>query len=134
MIAEADVASEPRRDRRPPAPVSALATFALGTLIAVCAAWVSRAVWHLGSVEIPWGLALSSLSAAALVVVASALGRGPAFAAVLGWGTGVVLWLVRPGEVVIASDTLGYAFLVLPSLFLLGTAMVLAPGLQEPRR
>ena len=83
---------------------------------------------------LPWGLALAALSAAALIVLSAVFGRGPAFAAVLGWATGVVLWLVRPGEAVIASDTLGYAFLLVPSVVLLIAATLSAPAFEESSR
>jgi len=119
---------------RPPPILAGVATFLLGILTAFCAAWVSRAVWELDPVSLPWGLALASLIAAALVVLSASLGRGPAFAAVLGWATGVVLWLVRPGEAVIASDTLGYAFLLVPTAVLLVTAMLSAPTVQGSPR
>lgn len=105
----------------------------LGMVTAVCAAWVSRAQWSLGAVELPWGLGLGCLAAAALVVVASTFGRGAAFAAVVGWAAGVVLWMIRPGEAVLASDALGYAFLLVPTAVLLVAAVVTAPAAEAPR-
>lgn len=119
---------------RPPASLAVVAMFLMGALSSVCAAWVSRAEWDLGGVELPWGLLLATISAAALVVVAASFGRGAIFAAVVGWATGVVLWMVRPGEAVIANDALGYAFLLIPTAVLLIAAVVAAPASPGPAR
>lgn len=134
MTGQGEEQSRGRRDRRRPPALVGVATFLVGTLTAFCAAWVSRAIWQLGSVELPWGLTLAALSAGALIVLSAPLGRGPTFAAVLGWASGVVLWLVRPGEAVIASDTLGYAFLIVPSFVLLIAAFLTGPRMQESPR
>jgi hypothetical protein len=134
MRVEGETPTAEKAGWRPPPGLAAVAMFALGTLTAVCAAWVSRAEWDLGAVGLPWGLAVATLGAAALMVVAASFGRGPAFAAVLGWATGVVFWVVRPGEAVIASDALGYAFLVVPTVVLFIAAVVTAPGLREATR
>jgi len=134
MTVEGEATSNASRRWRPPPFVAGVVAFLVGVLTAFCAAWVSRAVWDLGPVPVPWGLALAALSAAALIVLSAVFGRGPAFAAVLGWATGVVLWLVRPGEAVIASDTLGYAFLLVPSVVLLIAATLSAPAFEESSR
>lgn len=99
--------------------------FLLGLLSAACAAWISRALWDVGGVSLPWGLVLATLAACALALVGLGLGgRAALFAAIGGWAFGVLFWLVRPGEVVIASDGLGYAFLLLPTAGLLAVALV----------
>lgn len=95
-----------------------------GVVVSVCATWVARAIWRLGSVPLPWGLVLATAAAAALVAVASIVGRAATFAAMLGWVMGVVLWMVRPGEAVIANDGWGYAFLLVPTMVLLVTATI----------
>jgi hypothetical protein len=134
MTVEGETSRDTHDRWRPPPILAGVATFLLGIVIAFCAGWVSRAVTDLGPVSLPWGLALASLSAVSLVVLSAELGRGPAFGAVLGWATGVVLWLVRPGEAVIASDALGYAFLLLPTAVFLVAAMLSAPSVEGSPR
>lgn len=124
MTVQGEAPGREHRRWTPPPVLGVMAMLLLGIVTAVCAAWVSRARWDVGGVDLPWGLGLAILSAAALVVVAAAFGRGAVFAAVVGWGTGVVLWIIRPGEAVIASDALGYAFLLLPTAALLIASMV----------
>lgn len=102
----------------------------LGAVLAVFAVAVHRIGWRVGGVLVPWGLALAVSTpvvcgVAAGLLVGKRAGR-VAFGA--GWlATIVVLMLGRPeGDVVIAPDWLGWAFLVLgvgPVAILVGAAL-----------
>lgn len=90
--------------------------------VGVCAAWVSRGVWRPGSLVVPWGLALSMASSAAVVLLARALQPHLGFLAAGGWVVGVFAVMSR-GDTVIAGDWLGYAFLVCATVSVLGAAL-----------
>ncbi len=96
---------------------------------AVCAGWVSRADWRPGAVLIPWGLLLGVAGALAVGWIARMVGRMHVAVATGGWVLGVAMWLLRPGEAVIAADARGYAFLLAPTAALLG---LLAWGRASP--
>jgi hypothetical protein len=83
-----------------------------GLVVGVCAAWVSRAVWRVGGLTLPWGLAVSLIGSMSFVVLAREARRTAALVAAVSWFAGVVALLVR-GDTVVAGDGLGIAFLVL---------------------
>jgi hypothetical protein len=93
--------------------VAALAVIAVvGVLVGVCAAWASRAVWRVGGLSLPWGLAVSLIGSMSFVVLARQAGRASAaLVAAVSWFAGVVALLVR-GDTVVAGDGLGIAFLL----------------------
>jgi hypothetical protein len=92
-----------------------------GILVGVCAAWVSRGVWRLGGVVIPWGLLLSAVGSSAGVLLARAVGRGYGFVAAGGWIAGVGALMAR-NDTVLAGDWLGYAFLLGVTVAVIGSA------------
>jgi hypothetical protein len=83
-----------------------------GVVVGVCAAWVSRAVWRVGGVSLPWGILVSLAGSVSFVVLASRVRRAAPLVAAVSWFGGVVLLLVR-GDTVVAGDGLGIAFLLL---------------------
>jgi hypothetical protein len=83
-----------------------------GVLAGVCAAWVSRAVWRVGELALPWGMVMAFAGSVSLVVLARTVRRAAPLVAVVSWFCGVVVVLVR-GDTVVAGDGLGIAFLVI---------------------
>ncbi len=98
----------------------------LGLVTAPVAALVSRMCWRPGAITVPYGLVLSVAASLAVVVLARAVSRPHAFAAAAGWlvGLAYVLKGTSGGGFVVSSDALGWAFLVL------GTVAVLGPVLR----
>ena len=103
---------------------------ALGAVLAVLAVAVHRTGWRVGGVLVPWGLAIAVSTpvvcgVAAGMLIGKRAGR-VAFGA--GWLLVIVVAMLgRPeGDVVIAPDWLGWAFLVLgvgPVAVLVGAAL-----------
>ncbi len=85
----------------------------LAVVVAVLAAWVSRAVWRPGPLSIPWGLALSVVGSASAVWLARARVRTLGLAAAGGWVVGLAVMLAGGpgGDVLVIADPLGYAFM-----------------------
>lgn len=85
----------------------------LGAVCAVFAAVVSRHVWRPGEVMLPWGVGLAVVGSVAVVLTARTQGRGQGLVAASGWLVGLLLVLTGPGgDIVVAGDLLGYAFLL----------------------
>jgi hypothetical protein len=84
-------------------------------VVAILAAWVSRAVWRPGPLSIPWGLALGVSGSGSAVCLARAVARSLGFAVAAGWIVGLALLLAGGpgGDLIVIADTLGYAFLAL---------------------
>lgn len=84
-------------------------------VVAILAAWVSRAVWRPGPLSIPWGLALGVAGSGSAVCLARAVARSLGFAVAAGWIVGLALLLAGGpgGDLIVIADTLGYAFLAL---------------------
>lgn len=103
--------------------------------MAVLACVDSRMVWRPGSpghsTTVPWGLVLGVAASVAVVLLARAISRQHGFAATAGWVVGLLGVLVggRGGSYLIASDGLGYGFLVAAA-----TATVLAVAWVPGRR
>jgi len=105
-------------------PGAAVLVTCVSALVAICAGLVSRFAWRPGSLMVPWGLLLGLAAALAVVVLARQLGRGHGLFAVGGWIVGLAAILLgRPeGDFVIASDFLGWAFLLAPIAVLIAAA------------
>ncbi|MBA2444015.1 MAG: hypothetical protein H0V49_01620 [Nocardioidaceae bacterium] len=85
----------------------------LGALSAVFAALVSRHVWRPDELMLPWGVGLAVVGSVAVVLTARTLGKGHGLGAAGGWLVGLLLVLSGPGgDIVVAGDLLGYAFLL----------------------
>jgi hypothetical protein len=85
-----------------------------GFVVAGLASVVSRVVWRVESLVLPWGLVLAVGGSVALVVLARAVTRSAGLAAAAGWLVGL-FYVFSPrseGDYVIAGDGLGYGFLV----------------------
>jgi hypothetical protein len=82
-----------------------------GVAVSVCAAWVSRAVWDVGSVVMPWGLVLAAAGSASWVWLAGGVSPSLRMWAAGGWIVGVVVLLSR-SDTVLATDALGYGFIL----------------------
>ncbi len=96
----------------------ALLALGAGFVVACLASLVSRIVWDVGPIAVPWGLVLSVAASVSLVVLARTIGRMPGFAAAGGWLVGL-FYVFSPraeGDYVIAGDALGYGFLLLSVL------------------
>lgn len=93
--------------------------------MAVLAGLLSRAVWRPDNLSVPWGLTLGVAASAAVVVLARSLTRPLGFAAAGGWLLGLVALLSgrREGDYVIASDSLGLAYLGLATSAVLAAAL-----------
>jgi hypothetical protein len=105
-------------------PGAAVLIVCVSALVAICAGLVSRFAWRPGPLMVPWGLLLGLASALAVVVLARQFGRAHGFLAVGGWIIGLAAILLgRPeGDFVIASDLLGWAFLLAPIAVLVAAA------------
>ena len=101
----------------------ALATLALVT--APVAALVSRMCWRPGLVTVPYGLVQSVTASMGVVILAGAVSRGYGALAAAAWIIGLVFVVngTSGGSFVIASDALGWGFLILGTLGTLGAAM-----------
>jgi hypothetical protein len=95
--------------------VALFAVGVVGVLVGVCAGWVSRAVWRVGDVALPWGLVVSFAGSVAFVVLARSVRQLAPLVAAASWFVGVVVLLVR-GDTIIAGDGLGIGFLVIVTL------------------
>jgi hypothetical protein len=102
----------------------------LAFVTAPLAALVSRMCLRPGSVTIPYGLILSALASVAVVVLARAVARGYAFAAAGAWlvGLGFVVEGTSGGGFLVASDALGWSFLVLDTSAVIGAALLGGPA------
>lgn len=104
-------------------------------MVAVLACVDSRMVWRPGdpdqSTTLPWGLLLGVAASVSVVLLARAVSRQNGFAAAGGWVVGLLGVLVggRSGSYLIASDGLGYGFLVAAS-----TATVVSAAWAPGRR
>jgi len=87
---------------------------AAALVVAILAAWVSRAVWRPGPLPIPWGLALGVAGSGAAVWLARAAARSLGFTVAAGWIVGLAVLLAGGpgGDLIVIADTLGYTFLV----------------------
>jgi len=94
-------------------------------IVAIMAAWVSRAVWQPGPVSIPWGLALSVAGSGSAVWLARGMARSLSFAVAAGWIIGLAFLLAGGpgGDLIVIADTLGYAFMLLAT-----AAVIVAAG------
>jgi len=90
--------------------VVGVVSIAVGT----AAALVSRIEWRTDALVLPWGLVLAVAASGATVLLGRSVSRGTGFLAAAGWVVGAaILVLGRPeGDYVIASDYLGYGFLL----------------------
>jgi hypothetical protein len=97
----------------------------LGLVTAPVAALVSRMVWRSALVTVPYGLALSAAGSMAVVLLARAVSRRHALVAAAGWlvGLGFVVNGTSGGSFVVASDGLGWSFLVLSTLAAVAAAV-----------
>lgn len=101
----------------------------LGAMSAVFAALVSRHAWRPGEMTLPWGMLLALAGSVAMVFASRAQGRSFGFLAAAGWVVGLVGVLAGPGgDVVVAGDLLGYAFLLGATAVVLLTAAWRHPG------
>ena len=101
-----------------------------GAVVAVLAAWVSRATWRAGGAAVPWGLALALAGSVGAVWVARALTPSAGFAVAAGWIIGVAYLLPGGpgGDFVLANDGYGNTFV------LLGAVAVIVAALSGSRR
>lgn len=101
----------------------ALALLALVT--APVAALVSRMCWRPGLVTVPYGLVIAVAGSMSVVMLAGRVSRGYALLAAAAWivGLGIVVNGTSGGSFLIASDGLGWAFLVLGTVATLATAL-----------
>jgi hypothetical protein len=93
---------------------------------APAAALVSRMAWRPGSVTLPYGLLLSAVASAAVIVIARSVGRGYAFLAAAAWlvALGFVVEGTSGGGFLVADDSLGWSFLVFDTAAVLGTSLL----------
>jgi hypothetical protein len=103
-----------------------LAFAALGFVTAPAAALVSRMCLRPSPVTLPYGLLLSAAASLGVVVLARAVSRAYAFVAAAAWlvALGFVVNGTSGGGFVIADDALGWSFLVLDTLVVMGGALV----------
>jgi hypothetical protein len=103
-----------------------LAFAALGFVTAPAAALVSRMCLRPSPVTLPYGLLLSAAASLGVVVLARAVSRAYAFVAMAAWlvALGFVVNGTSGGGFVIADDALGWSFLVLDTLVVMGGALV----------
>lgn len=103
-----------------------LAFAALGFATAPAAALVSRMVVRSGSFTFPYGLLLSAAASGAVVVLARLTRRGYAFAAGAAWliGLGFVVNGTSGGGFLVADDNLGWTFLLIDTVAVIGAALV----------
>ncbi len=91
----------------------ALVVGLLGAVSAVFAAVVSRHVWRPDELMLPWGMVLAVAGSVAVVVAARSRGKAQGSVAAAGWIVGLLLVLAGPGgDIVVAGDLRGYAFLL----------------------
>ena len=92
------------------------ATAVLGAALALLAASLHRMVWRTGDLTLPWGIVLGVAASVAGAVAAGVLlgRRAGTLALAAGWLVTLFLLLRgRPeGDYVVASDALGWGFLV----------------------
>lgn len=124
----------------PPARQSALrrvTALAIGLLFALLAlvtaplaALVSRMAWRPAALTIPYGLVLSAAASMGVVVLARAASRRHAFVAAAAWlvGLGLVMRGAPGGGFLIADDTLGWSFLVVATVAVIGAALLGGSG------
>lgn len=98
-------------------PVSVAAHAALGlggVVLAVLAAWVSRAAWRPDGLTLPWGMALSLVGSASAVWLARTGAASLGFAVAAGWLIGVAGLLVNGpgGDLLLINDMYGNTFLL----------------------
>ena len=105
--------------------VVGVAFAALALVTAPIAALVSRMVWRPGLMSVPYGLVLSAAASMAVVLLARAVSRGHALASAAAWivGLGFVVKGSSGGSFVIASDALGWSFLVVGTVATVGSAV-----------
>jgi hypothetical protein len=79
-----------------------------------------------GLVTLPYGLLLSAAASLGVVVLAKALSRAYALVAAAAWliALGFVMKGTSGGGFLIADDALGWSFLVLDTLVVMGGALV----------
>jgi hypothetical protein len=99
---------------------------AMGFVTAPVAAVVSRMCWRTSAVTVPYGLLLSAAASLGVVLLARAVSRGVAAAAAAGWlvALGFVVNGTSGGGFLVASDALGWAFLILDCTVVLGAAAI----------
>lgn len=99
--------------------------FVLGGLVACAAALVSRFVWRPDPVSVPWGMVVAVGASASVVWLARAVSRTQGVIAAVGWlvGLGYVVKGTSGGGFLIASDGLGWGFLILGTVAALGSAL-----------
>lgn len=97
---------------------------ALALVTAPAAALVSRMCWRPDVVTVPYGLVLSAAASMGVVLLARAVSRVHAFAAAVAWMVGLAFVVngTSGGSFVIASDALGWAFLVVGTVATVGSA------------
>ncbi|MDX6310395.1 MAG: hypothetical protein QOI06_3441 [Nocardioidaceae bacterium] len=129
---EQSVAPPTRRSplRRATAPAIGLLFALLALVTAPLAALVSRMAWRPGGATVPYGLVLSAAASMGVVVLARAVSRRHAFVAAAAWlvGLGVVMRGSPGGGFLIASDTLGWSFLVVATVVVIGSALLGGSG------
>jgi hypothetical protein len=99
---------------------------ALAFATAPAAALVSRMCLRPGWVTLPYGLLLSAAASLGVVVLARAVSRVHSFVAAAAWlvALGFVMKGTSGGGFLVADDALGWAFLILDTVLVLGSALV----------
>lgn len=125
--ADVDVLSVPTSSgvSRPVAFAAAHAAVGLGGIVvAVLAAWVSRAAWRGEGLLLPWGIALSLAGTVSAVWIARAKATSLGFAAAAGWLVAAAGLLVRGpgGDLLLINDAYGNAFLLAGAMAVIATA------------
>lgn len=91
-------------------------------VVGLCATWVSRAVWRVGTASVPWGLAFSVVASVSAVWLAGELDRRLRYVVAGGWVVGVLVLMGR-SDTIVAGDGLGYGFLLGGTIAVVGAAL-----------
>jgi len=105
--------------------VLGLALAGLAFVTAPVAALVSRMCWRPDLVTVPYGLVMAVAGSMSVVMLAGRISKGYGLLAAAAWivGLGFVVNGTSGGSFLIASDALGWAFLVLGTVATLATAL-----------
>jgi hypothetical protein len=98
----------------------------LALVTAPAAALVSRMCLRPGVVTVPYGLVLSAAASLGVIILARAVSRFYSYVAAAAWlvGLGIVMKGTSGGGFLIANDALGWSFLILDTVVVLGGTLL----------